>query len=318
MFDESMNLKVGDFSISLDRSGSEHCYVSHAHSDHAHVLGKKEKKFLASEETFCLAGYKGERTRTEFDGVRMSLFNAGHILGATQLEVEADGRVYVYTGDFKMQDGLTTKGAEVRECDQLLIEGTYGTPGVHFPRRAQVYEEMKEWVDANSERGIILLGGYSIGKAQELVKFLNEYCGITPLVHEKIEKACRVYEKFGVKLDRVCTRSEESEELKRGNFVAVLPHNLVNTKLALGLGGIYNKRVVCALATGWSKMRNYAVHKSFTLSDHADFDEILEYVERSRARKIYCCHGNEMTLARELRERGYNAQPIFEANQSTL
>ncbi|MEM3555161.1 MAG: MBL fold metallo-hydrolase [Candidatus Micrarchaeia archaeon] len=313
-----MNLEVGETAISLDGCGRENCFVSHAHSDHITALTKRRKRILASEETFALAGYSTDVTPPKSDGVKFELLNSGHILGSRQLKAECDGTTLIYTGDFKLQDGLTTKGAEVQRCDVLVIESTYGSPQMVFPEREFVFSSMAKWVESNLSRGaIVLLGGYPIGKAQELIKFSNEYLGVAPVVESAVEKACCVYERFGVKLDRIPVRSEEAEGIMKGSFIAVTIPQLANRSFCRKLESLYGRKVVCAVASGWALKYGYLADRAFPLSDHADFNQLIEYVERASPKKVYCAHGETVRFASELRRRGYNAKAI-EASQMTL
>ncbi len=308
-------LHLDECKLSLDCARTRDCFVSHAHSDHTSALRYKNKRILASDETLALAGRGNHFERLELNGgVDFELLESGHMLGSKQLLIRENGTTFVYTGDFRLRGGLTTKEAEVRECDILLIEGTYGTPDSVFPAREEIYENIASWVKINLERGrVVLLGGYSTGKAQELIKLLNERCGLAPLVHNRIHEICSVYDDFGVKLERVPLESEEARELMGKSFAAVMPHHTVSSGMAANLGEIYGKKVVCALATGWANSRAYSVDKVFPLSDHADFKQILEYVERASPKKIFCCHGNEEALARELRKRGWDARAMDDA-----
>jgi len=317
--DAAMNLEIGGASISLDGCGRVNCFVSHAHSDHISPLRAKDKSILASEETLALAGHPGSTEPFKSDGVKVKLLDSGHILGSRQLRADYDGKSFVYTGDFKLTDSLTTRGAEVEKCDVLLIESTYGSPEMVFPERDFVYSCMAKWVRSNLERGaIVLLGGYSIGKAQELVKLANEYLGIAPVVESNIEKACSVYEKFGIGLDRIPVRTDEAEEVMKHEFLSIVTPSSASRSFCSKLEEIYNRKVFCAVASGWALRFAYSADRSFPLSDHADFNQLIEYVERSSPRKIYCTHGETVRLASELRRRGYDAKELSKASQMTL
>jgi Cft2 family RNA processing exonuclease len=65
------------------------------------------------------------------------------------------------------------------------------------------------------------------------------------------------------------------------------------------------------MVTGWAILKNaiyrYGVDHALPLSDHADFDELLELVERVRPRKIYTHHGYK-EFADTLRARGHDAE----------
>ncbi|MCX6778258.1 MAG: hypothetical protein NT157_05245, partial [Candidatus Micrarchaeota archaeon] len=167
------------------------------------------------------------------------------------------------------------------------------------------------------EGGIVLFGGYSVGKSQELIKFLNEYCGIAPLVDPRVEKFSRVYESFGIKLDRIPLESGEAEELLHRDFAAIIPHHKVSRELASCLSAAYSKPVHTALATGWALKGWGDADMLFPISDHADFGDIVRYVEGSNAKNIFCCHGDEQILARELRKSGFNATPLGEIGGQT-
>ena len=330
-----MNLRLNGLSLSLDNAHCEDCYISHAHSDHSSAARRKGKRLLASPETLALLGREGSERVNGSEHVKLRLMGAGHMLGATQLVAEWDGShsakqngapfheewkeggKFVYTGDFKMEEGLTVKGAEVESCDYLLMESTYASPSTEFPPRAKVREGMLEWVRKESVLNTVILGGYSTGKAQELVAALN-LDGIVPLVHPRIERVCAVYERFGAKLERVPLDSDEGEELKKRNFVGVMPFHLVNRELAYEVSRLCGKGVATALATGWANTFRYPVDNVFQLSDHADFGEMLDYIERAQPRKIYCCYGESEYLAKALRSEGYDAAHYEEAVQRTL
>ncbi len=53
------------------------------------------------------------------------------------------------------------------------------------------------------------------------------------------------------------------------------------------------------------------------LSDHADYDELLEAVRQVDAQEIYCTHGPE-SFADDLRGLGFNARPLANARQMQL
>lgn len=318
-----MLLRLGDQSISLDRADSEVCFVSHAHSDHTGALkskGRVSRHILSSKETVDLAKYTGKPVShsLSWDGVLVSLLDAGHVLGSKQLYAQFDGGTFVYTGDFKLRDGFTTKAAEVRNCDHLVIEGTYGDGSTIFPDRMVELGNLSNWVSKQLEFGSVILGAYSLGKAQELVAALNAFGSIEPIVHPRVEAFCGVYEKHGIRLKRVPSFSEEAGELFSRNFVAVLPHHLVNHGLSARLSSLYGKKFFSALATGWGMRYAFPVNKVFSISDHADFNEIVSYVEQATPKQVLCCHGNEERLSHALREKGFNARPLSQASQQTL
>lgn len=299
-----MRARAGDQWIALDHADGELCFVSHAHGDHTRGL-RAGKPVIASEATLALSGYE-KAARCTAPG--LSLLNAGHILGSNQLVVDGDGQRLIFTGDLRLEDGLTTKGAESLACDTLVIEATFGSPEFVFPPREEIYDAISFWVRQKLERGCIVFGAYSVGKAQELIKLLNERCGIAPFVHPRIERACKVYEAFGVRLDRIPI----AQEAMSSNFIAILPFREVTPSLARNLQATYNKRFFTSLVTGWALRFRYPVDVAFPLSDHAGFDQLIEYVERAAPKRVFTAFGYDERLAAELRKRGFNASPAKE------
>lgn len=304
-------LELNGKRVFLDGPGDV-SFVSHGHSDHSSFL-KKSKAVIATPATMELLDCHSLKTESN----DITLLNSGHVLGGAQLHVKTDGFSFTYSADFKLEDSLTLKGAETKESEVLLMEATYGLPQYSFPKREDVYSEIGSWVKREHEAGkIVLLGGYALGKAQELVKCLNEYANITPLVSEEIGRVNSIYSKHGVSLDYLNVTSPEGQEELKTNFVAVLPMHLVKQDLASALSHAYKKPVSTALATGWASYRPGG--RMFCLSDHADFNSLVEYARRSQAKTIYTNHGFADEFARELRKRGFNAQPVENIAKTTI
>ncbi len=296
-----------EIAIGLEKSIGDVLYLSHAHSDHLRSPRKK-KGVIVSKESFDLANWGEKYNPVRLNPKGIKLLNAGHILGSTQLMAETDKGTLVYTGDFKLRDGLTTKKADVKNCDTLIIESTYAQPGISFPECESIYAEMANWIRKNNQ-STLLFGGYALGKSQEIIKILNNYCGVTPLVDEKVEHFCKIYEKHGIKLDRILLGTREANEIMRDPFIAVMPQRTVNRRFAYKLSYAHNREVLCAVASGQVLMRPMSIDKGFLLSDHADFNDILNYVEQADPKQIFCAHGDGNVLSKELRKRGYNAMP---------
>lgn len=297
-------LLIDGMEIGLD-APAQISYLSHAHSDH--VFSADET--ICSKETAELLGLKKWKKEFKKNNLKISLHSAGHILGATQILVE-NGERFVYTGDFKLKKDVFGLKGEIIKCDELMIESTYGGEEWVFPSKELIYEEMCDWVIQSIEnKESIIFGAYVLGKGQEIVKVLNN-AGIIPLVHPKIEEICRIYEKNGFKLERNVLGSEKANKLLNETFVSILPQSMVNKDLARYISHESGKKIKTAVASGWCSRFCRNVDKSFVLSDHADFTEILDYVKKSGANKIYCCHGQNKKLADNLCNMGYDAVAI--------
>src|SRR6185503_9732060 len=62
----------------------------------------------------------------------------------------------------------------------------------------------------------------------------------------------------------------------------------------------------------------YQVDAAFPLSDHADYPDLLRYVELVQPKRVLTLHGFAAEFARDLRERGMDAWALSEENQLEL
>ncbi len=81
------------------------------------------------------------------------------------------------------------------------------------------------------------------------------------------------------------------------------------------------RRTVSIATTGWAadsgtKYR-WGVDHALPLSDHADFDELLEAAARVGASEIYCVHGPR-EFVDHLRAAGFDARPVEGSYQPHL
>jgi DNA ligase-1 len=83
---------------------------------------------------------------------------------------------------------------------------------------------------------------------------------------------------------------------------------------------IPRKRV--AMISGWAMDANavyrYQVDAAFPLSDHADYTDLLRYVELVQPKRVLTLHGFAGEFARDLRERDIEAWALTEENQMEL
>lgn len=285
-----LEIPCNEITIGLDNGKGDVGFVSHAHADHL-TRARKKEKIIASEETIALADLKGKNTLPT--GVK--LHHAGHMLGAKQITIQHNGEKVVYTGDICLHSTLVNPAAEIIECDRLIIDATYADPNYKFPASEEVTQHIASWIKANSSSNIVI-GCYDMGKAQEMVKILNEYCGVTPLISERAEQICKIYEKFGTSLNRIPIYSNEAESILRHPFVAIVPLRHAKKYFARKLEEAYGRKTLSAVATGWTLHYRFNVDQGFPLSDHADFYDLKRYIEQSNAKKVEFHSGNGNNL----------------------
>ena len=80
---------------------------------------------------------------------------------------------------------------------------------------------------------------------------------------------------------------------------------------------IPRKRV--AMISGWAvdpgAIYRYQVDAAFPLSDHADYTDLMRYVELVQPKRVLTLHGFAAEFARDLRDRGIEAWALSAQNQ---
>lgn len=102
-------------------------------------------------------------------GVDIALRDAGHILGSAIVELWADGRKLVFSGDLGPKGTpILRDPTVVRQADLLLMESTYGDRN-HRDRPATVRELGDIFEHAWRDRGNVLIPAFAVGRTQELL-----------------------------------------------------------------------------------------------------------------------------------------------------
>jgi Cft2 family RNA processing exonuclease len=305
---------VAAIDLWLDPQNSQGAaWISHAHSDHARhysrtVIGTGislelyRMRWPAKEEWGQELRVLEYGEEMEWRGARLRCIPAGHILGAAQLLIEYGGERLVYTGDIKKKAPLCGRETEVVECDHLIVESTFGLPVYRFLTREQAREEIAGFARECLEEGATpVFLGYPLGRGQEIVGALTG-AGIRTAVHGAIAKYIPVYERAGVEFGD--WEPYEARDLK-GKALVVVP----GMRRQLEATGV---DVRVAYVSGWARVANARLRagaeKLIAYSDHAGYDELLELVEGTKARRVDVVHGYTEVFAGILRERGIEAE----------
>ena len=310
-----MELDSKPISISLDRNekNSSLAFISHAHSDHiAAAKSKKKPKIISSLETCSLInavyGLNPELYKSESSNDGISMLDAGHMLGSKQLCIDAGNGRTVYTGDYQMQRSMVSKPLDYTDADTLIMDSTYPDPDIKFGDRAETEMLLQEWTEKRLDEGIVLFGSYAMGKAQEIISILNKI-GITPAVSRKIFEVNKVYVKYGYNLKSYpAYDTPDDTSIFSDNFVGVIENNMLK-RVSEMLYASHKKHVFTAVATGFAKVYKFSTDAQFAISDHADFNQAIELVERVKPRKIYTYGNNDVKFAHNLSNAGYPAAP---------
>lgn len=242
------------------------------------------------------------------NGVKVSFHPAGHILGSAQIRLEYKGKIVVVSGDYKVQDdGLCTPFEPVK-CHEFVSESTFGLPIYNWLPVLELNRQLQDWVQQNQANGkTSVFIGYSLGKAQRIMKALE---GMGRLhVHYSIGKLNEAYESVGIDLPDYHTIDfrEDVRYLDKG--IVIVPPALADSNV---IRKIPNR--VTAICSGWMQVRGARRWRSadagFAISDHADWNGLLEAIKATGAEKVYVTHGQTSVFTRYLNEIGIAAEEV--------
>ncbi len=310
-----------DIDWNLDaRKPVSRAFISHAHFDH---FGK-HASILCSRGTAQLlqARMPGERDWQVYDfdepfeiepRTFAKLYPAGHIPGSAMLWLERNGETFLYTGDFKLSQNLAAESCIVPQADTLVIETTYGIPRYTFPPASEVIQDIIGFCEDTLENGDTpILFGYSLGKAQGILKALSG-TDLKIMAHPQVFKMTQACEKIGFDFPAY---SEFEFPIHQGCVIISPPLG----ERSNWLSKIPNRKT--AIISGWAidpstQYRNQA-DRSFPLSDHADFLDLLDFVDKVSPEIVYTTHGFAKEFAETLKERGIAAWALGSQNQMAL
>ena len=304
--------------------------VTHAHYDHLAAHGEIWAS-PATVELLKLRVPKGCRFRAvEFGkpvclgkGASITLYPAGHILGSAMILVErgkaGSGKKksrLLYTGDFKLRQGMTAERCQPVRADVLIMETTFGLPKYRMPPVEKVRGEILDFCRTHLDQGKVpVLLGYALGKSQEILRILEgEKWPL--LLHPTIQRMAKVYRAMGVALPEGRTLNASTGRRAEGHVVVCPPQALRSG----GLQKLEPKKT--AMISGWAldkgAVYRYGCDAAFPLSDHADYDELWEMVTRVKPRQVRTLHGFAMEFAMELQEKGIEAWALAGDTQMVL
>lgn len=296
--------------------------VSHAHFDHVARHGEAVCTTRTAALISARGAKLGETVRTlEFNEplkitptATATLVPAGHVLGSAQvlLEHPSFGRL-LYTGDFKTRPGRTVETCEIPPADVLIMETTFARPHYRFPAADETMRRAIAFChETLAENKIPVLLGYSLGRSQEILHHLHD-TGLPVMLHPRVEAVTRTYEQFGYTFP---AHTSLAPMLAPGHVI-IAPSQALKSEM---FAGIHPRRT--AVLTGWamdeSARFRMSADAAFPLSDHADYPELLDFVERVNPQKVFTVHGFAKEFASDLRSRGREAWALGQTNQLEL
>jgi putative mRNA 3-end processing factor len=290
--------------------------ITHAHGDHArfgsqvYLTAKPGERILqrrmgaaAKIETLAY----GEPTDRQ--GVKVSFHPAGHLLGSAQVRLEKGGEVWVVTGDYKTRPDSTCAPFELVRCNIFVTESTFGLPIYHWPPQAAVFSEINAWWRANQVLGrTSVLFAYALGKAQRVLAGLDPSIGPI-LTHGAVAAVNALYRAEGIVLPDELPADPANVKAAAGRAIVIAPPSARGSPWLRKF-----QPFSLAFASGWMQIRGArrrrALDRGFILSDHADWDELLDTIRATGASRVGVMHGYTHSLARYLQEKGTDAWEI--------
>jgi len=305
--------EVNDKKVFLDPKNTDSSginFVSHAHMDH--LPSKNGGTILASIETNEIANLRGFKMQNYVEKIDdCSLIDSGHILGSKGLLFDD----IFYTGDICTRDRGFLSGAKIPKCKTLITECTFGLPEFVFPKLDETKKQVNELISELYSKGVpVILMGYQLGKAQTITQLFGHW---GPLyLHDSVKQMNDLHQLLGVQLIEGMSHSEAQNKglLDKKPWIMIAPMMSEKNHFLKEMKSKYG--AVTVGFSGWAQSSRFPYGRrtdySIAMSDHCDFDELVNMVVQSGAEQVCTIHGFVEEFASHLRKIGISAQPLRE------
>lgn len=205
--------RLPDFSVLKDLGDIEAIIISHAHMDHIGSLPLISKEFPKANiymnrmtlelsrvllyDSLKIMNYNEgeipifqekdvldmfdrvkvlpyEKEETILGDVKIQLFMAGHIAGASAVYIRTCEGTCFYTGDFSLTNALTINGMAIPKLrpDVVISETTYGDK-LHANREMEEMRLIEKVKNTISNKGKVLIPVFALGRSQEVILILK-------------------------------------------------------------------------------------------------------------------------------------------------
>jgi Cft2 family RNA processing exonuclease len=295
-----------DATVSVPRA-----FISHAHTDHFARHGEGHCSF---ETALLLQSSRSRPDRllthplgrpVRAGEITFTLLPAGHILGSAQLFLEGGGTTALYAGDVRPSGSRTAPPAAVPRADLLIVEGTYAEARYDHTPAAKAEEQAVEFVRrcVRQEHFPVFVTMGRAGKALDLLMALGE-AGLRGVLHAPIHRAAECYTRAGIPVPPAAPWTPDQPP--EGDYLVVTAASLETVRRRLPVPSCRT-----AFLSGWAAEGGTEFDAYIAWSDHADFEELLEFVERVDPREVWT-FADGGKFAAELNRRGRPAQSLDE------
>lgn len=312
----------GDFYIDpvapVERALITHGHADHARSGHHHVWATGQTldiMALRYGSDFCAEAHEVSlRTPCQVEGVDVEFWPAGHVLGSAQILVSHRGTRILVSGDYKRRNDPTCLPFEFvptsEPVDVFITEATFALPVFRHTDDDQQIANLLNSVAQFPDR-THLVGVYALGKAQRVIGLLRQ-AGYdeTIYIHGALKALCDYYSSQGIELGDLQPATIEGG--KKSDFAGQIvlgPPSAFADKWSRR----FANPLIC-FASGWMQIRQRAkqrgVELPLILSDHCDWDELLDTITRLNPREVWVTHGRDDALVHWCQINQIRAKPL--------
>ena len=282
-------------------------FISHAHYDHA--LGfafpiqkkystKETKEIYESDSKKKVGNWQEIRVgrHAKLGAVEFEAHDAGHVLGSVQYEIITPEGTVVYASHLNFQDTLLLRAADVAPCDLLVLEAPYATaPSSQTDRQSVVAEIVKWALECVEDNRVPSFETDAIGNAQELVRIFNTWTKMPVIVHPRIAQINRAYESSGVGLQYLDASTEEAAKMiEKSGCIVIVPRRFDTSR--------YGNFRTAYVSNSRPKIASEE-SAFFRLSDQADLNQLLEFVQEARPKAVLTFYGASGVFAQMVSKR---------------
>ena len=297
----------------------DHAVITHGHSDHARWGSKNYLCHQYTKPILQLRLGDNHYQTTEWNrpisinGVAVTFFPAGHIIGSSQIKLEYKGEIWVFSGDYKIEDDGISGAWEPVRCHTFITESTFGLPIYNWKPQEEIFSDIRNWIADNQQNDkTSVLIAYSLGKAQRVLQAVG---GLT----EKVFAHGAVYNMQEALLISDILPPGKLPQLKR--VTPDIPKEELKGSIVIAPpsaeGSSWMKKFIpysVGICSGWMQVRGNQRRKNadagFVLSDHCDWKGLLHAVEATGAQKVFTTHGFQSAFSRYLNELGIEAAEV--------
>ncbi len=302
---------VADPTTNTASHGSHATFITHAHTDHSIAFPVAATKVfstkIASELYEKLTTKKPKNTHhlnfgktQKIEGIEVKFIPAGHLLGAAQILFYFPDMTVCYTGDISTDEMITVPKATIPDddIDILITEATYGTKDLYFDTRERTKITLLKWIAGNlKEKRTPIINLGHLGAAQEIIAFLNGMLSVDILCDTRTSRINQTYKNNNVPLSWENFEEIDVNIFEPENTVVLLPRACI--KLPSFLDGYKISR---GMVTGQAARFAYRkFDQTFPFSMHANSQELVNYVEKIKPKRVYTLYGFDSELAALIR-----------------